>query len=170
MVTACLSFFCLQSRFGDTYFAGCTSSKDTWMHPHSRRWHQLDHVIVRRRQLNEVNHCSSMHSVDCYIHHALVRCKLALRSRKFHMIPSRPFPPSNFLQSNPVKTEWFQTLFCSHFASSSPAITDSALIACGWSLRKQPEFVWRQCWTASISTWADPTSKVRGGGDLSIIW
>ena len=30
----------------DTYFAGSMSSKVTWMHPRSRRWHQLHHVIV----------------------------------------------------------------------------------------------------------------------------
>ena len=41
----------------DTYFAVSMSSKVTWMHPRSRRWHQLYHVILRRRQLNEVNHC-----------------------------------------------------------------------------------------------------------------
>jgi len=34
-----------------SFFEGSLWSKVTWMHPRSRRWHQLDHVIIRRRQL-----------------------------------------------------------------------------------------------------------------------
>jgi len=38
----------------NTFFAGSLNSKVTWMHPRSRRWHQLDHIIVGCRQLNSV--------------------------------------------------------------------------------------------------------------------
>jgi len=64
------------------FFAGSLNSKVTWMHPRSRRWHQLDHIVVRRRQLNSVKHTCSMHSADCGMDHALVRtsCLLLLAS------------------------------------------------------------------------------------------
>jgi len=83
----------------DIHFAGSTSSKVTWMHPRFRRWHQLDHMIVRR-QLNKVSHCRSMHFADRNTDHALVRCKLALQARIFNLSHSRPSPPSTTLQSN----------------------------------------------------------------------
>jgi len=43
----------------NTFFACSLNSKVTWMHPRSRRWHQLDHIVVRRRQLNSVKHTRS---------------------------------------------------------------------------------------------------------------
>ena len=35
------------------------------MHPRSRRWYQLDHVIIRRHQLRGLKQCRSLHSADC---------------------------------------------------------------------------------------------------------
>ena len=32
-----------------TFFARPPHPKVTWMHPRSRRWHQLDHIIIRKR-------------------------------------------------------------------------------------------------------------------------
>jgi len=131
------------------------SSKVTWMHPRFRRWRQLDHVIVRRRQLNEVSHCRSMHSADCNTDQALVRCKLALRARKFHLSHSRPSPSIDCSATkDPVKIKRFQTLFCSHLNLSSPlpkdhedawaefrtAVTDSAVTAFGRPSRKQSDW------------------------------
>ena len=110
---------------------------------------------MRRRQLNEVSHCCSMHSADCNTDHALVRCKLALRVRKFHLSHSRP-PPSTGCSAtkDPVKIKRFQTLLCNHLNSSSPApkdhedgwaefctaVTDSAVIAFSRPSRKQPDW------------------------------
>jgi len=146
---------CLPSLSCRHYFPGSMSSKVTWMHPRSRRWQQLDHMIVRRRQLDEVSHCRSMHSVDCNTDHALVRCKLALRARKFHLSRCRPSPSIDCSTTkDPVKLKRFQTLFCNHLNSSSPApkdhedawaefhtaVTDSAVIAFGHPSRKQPDW------------------------------
>ncbi|KAK0136674.1 Craniofacial development protein 2 [Merluccius polli] len=38
---------CIPSSF----FQGSSSSKVTWCHPRSKRWHQLDHVLVKRKHL-----------------------------------------------------------------------------------------------------------------------
>ena len=139
----------------DTYFAGSMSSKVTWLHPRSRRCHQFDHVIVRRGQLNEVSHCRSMHSADCNTDDALVRCKLALRARKFHPSRSRLSPSIDCPSTkDPVKIKRFQTLFCNHLNSSFPApkdhegawtefrtaVTDSAVIAFGSPSKMQPDW------------------------------
>ena len=67
-----------------SFFKGSLRSNVMWMHPRSRRWHQLDHVIIRRRQLRGVKQCRSMHSADRGTDHALVRCKLQITLKKFH--------------------------------------------------------------------------------------
>ena len=87
--------------------------------------------------------------------HALVRCKLALGARKFHLSHSRPSPSIDCSATkDPVKIKRFQTLFCNHLNSSSPApkdhedawaefctaVTDSDVIAFGRPSRKQPDW------------------------------
>ncbi len=54
------------------------------MHLRPKHWHQLNHIIVRRRQLNAVKSYRSMHSADCDTDHALVRCTLKLPPKKIH--------------------------------------------------------------------------------------
>ena len=73
-------------------FKGSLRSKVTWMQPRSRRWIQLDHVIIRRRQLRGLKQCSSMHSADCGTDHALVRCKLQITPKKFYQTRPKPLP------------------------------------------------------------------------------
>jgi len=107
------------------------------------------------RQLNEVSHCRSMHSANFNTDHALVRCKLALRARKFHLSHSRPSPSIDYSATkDPVKIKRYQNLFCTHLNSSSPVpkdhedawaecrtvVTDSAVTAFGRPSRKQPDW------------------------------
>jgi len=42
---------------------------------------ELDHVIIRRRQLRRFKQCRSMQSTDCGTNHALVRCNLQITPR-----------------------------------------------------------------------------------------
>jgi len=101
-------------------------------------------------QLNKVSHCRSMHSADCNTDHAPVRCKLALRTRKFHLSRSRPFPSIDCSAiKDPVKVKRFQTLFRSHLDSFFPAPMDhddawskfrTAVTAFGHPSRKQTEW------------------------------
>jgi len=78
-----------------TYFSGSLNSKVTWMNPRSRHWHQLDHVIFRRRQSNSVTHSRSMHSADCGTDHALVRSKLLIVPRKYFRSSTKYSPSIN---------------------------------------------------------------------------
>lgn len=75
-----------------SFFQGSRSSKVTWRHPRSKRWHQLDHVLVKREHLKEVTHCRSLHSADCDTDHTLLRCKLRMVPSKFHYARPKPTP------------------------------------------------------------------------------
>ena len=71
----------------NTFFAGWTSSKVTWMHPRSKRWHQLDHILAQRKHLS---HCRSLPSSDCNSSdHCLVHNKLKLLPKKIHTARSK---------------------------------------------------------------------------------
>ena len=50
--------------------------KTSWMHPRSNHWHLIDYVIVRRRDLNEVQITRAMHEAECSTHHRLIRSTL----------------------------------------------------------------------------------------------
>jgi len=60
----------------NTFLAGSLNFKVARMHPRSHPWQQLDHIVVRRRQLNSAKHTCSMHSADFSTDHALVGSKL----------------------------------------------------------------------------------------------
>jgi len=94
-----------------TFFAGSLNSKVTWMHPRSRRWHQLDHIVVRRRQLNSVKDTRSMHSADCGTYHALVRSKFLVAPRKFFRSSTKCSPSINTAaMKNDSSTSLFKSL------------------------------------------------------------
>ena len=59
----------------------------SWMHPRSKHWHQLDLIITRRSQLNNVRVTRSYHSADCDTDHALVCCKVQSHPKKLHRAP-----------------------------------------------------------------------------------
>lgn len=136
-----------------TFFGGSMCSKTTWMHPRSRRWHQLDHIIVRRRQLCDVKNCRSLHSADCNTDHALVRCKLKISPKRFHRAKPKPVQSVNTSATkDPSCVSKFRELLAGHFTSTVPrnpeaawsrfrsAVSDSALSAFGIRSRRQPDW------------------------------
>jgi len=124
------------------------------MHPHSRRWHQLDHVIIRRRQLCSLKQCRSMHSADCGADHALVRCKLQITLMKFHQIRPKPLSLVDVSSTRvSPRNQRFQQLLSSKLDSATlPAdptvawcttcdvIMSSALEAYGQRSKVQPDW------------------------------
>ena len=103
-----------------SFFKGSLRSKVTWMHPRSRRWHQLDHAIIRRRQLRGLKQCRSMHSADCGTDHALVRCKLQITLKKFHQIRPKPLPLVDiFSTRDSLRNQHFQQLLSSKLDSAN---------------------------------------------------
>ena len=54
----------------------------TWMHPGSKRWHLMDYAITRNRDLHDVLHTRAMCGPCAWSDHKLVKCKLALKTKK----------------------------------------------------------------------------------------
>ena len=63
----------------NTVFRLPTRRKTTWMHPHSKHWHLIDYVIVRRKDRQDVRVTKTMCGADCWTDHRLVVSKLNLR-------------------------------------------------------------------------------------------
>lgn len=68
----------------NTFFKLKDHHKVSWKHPRSNSWHQLDLVLTRRRDINDVRITRAYHSADCDTDHALVLSKLCLKIKKFH--------------------------------------------------------------------------------------
>ena len=63
----------------NTVFRLPTRNKTSWMHPRSKHWHLIDHVIVRRKDRQDVRVTKTMCGADCWTDHRLVVSKLNLR-------------------------------------------------------------------------------------------
>ena len=61
----------------NTMFQKKDRYKTTWQHPRSKHWHQLNYILTRQRDINDVQHTRIMPSADCYTDHRLVRSKVA---------------------------------------------------------------------------------------------
>jgi len=135
----------LNLSVASSFFEGSLRSKVTWMHACSRRWHQLDHVITRRRQLRGLKQCRSMHSADCGTDHAVVRCTLQITPKKFYQTRPKPLPLEDVSSTcDSPRNQRFQQVLSSKLDNTTlPAdpniawctacdvIMSSALEACG---------------------------------------
>ena len=65
----------------NTFFQLRDMHKTSWMHPRSKHWHLIDYVIVRRRDLNEVQITRAMRGAECSTDHRLIRSLLRLTVR-----------------------------------------------------------------------------------------
>ena len=64
-----------------TFFQLRDMHKTSWMHPRSKHWRLIDYVIVRRRDLNEVQLTRTMRGAECSTDHRLIRSTLRLNVR-----------------------------------------------------------------------------------------
>ena len=58
--------------------------KATWMHPHSKHWHLIDYVIIRRRDIQDVRITRAMRGADCWTDHLLLRSRLSFSIASRH--------------------------------------------------------------------------------------
>jgi exonuclease III len=63
----------------NTIFQLRTRQKTSWMHPRSKHWHQIDFVIVRQRDRQDVRVTKSMSGAECWTDHRLIISKLKIR-------------------------------------------------------------------------------------------
>ena len=62
-----------------TLFKQKDKYKTTWQHPRSKHWHQLDYILVRQRDIQDVHSTRVMRGAECWTDHRLVRSKLSMR-------------------------------------------------------------------------------------------
>ena len=60
--------------------------KMTWMHPRSHRRHQLDHIITRSRDVQDIQLTRVLRSAECWTDHRLLRSTV-----KFRIVSKRRF-------------------------------------------------------------------------------
>ena len=76
----------------NTVFRLPTRRKTTWMHPHSKHWHLIDYVIVRRKDRQDVRVTKTMCGADCWTDHRLVVSKLILRTEHVRRSQGKKIP------------------------------------------------------------------------------
>ena len=62
----------------NTMFQQSDKHKTTWMHPGSKKWHMIDYVITRQRDVRDVNSTRAMCGSCTWSDHRLVKSKLTL--------------------------------------------------------------------------------------------
>ena len=73
----------------------------SWRHPRSKRWHQLDLILVRCAVIKNGLHTRSYHSADCYTDHSLVCCKIRMQPKKFHRTKAKAIPRQQDVSTRP---------------------------------------------------------------------
>lgn len=68
-----------QLTITNTRFQLKQAHKTTWMHPRSKHWHQLDHTIVRQRDVSDVKITKVMRGACGDTDHCMVRSIMRLR-------------------------------------------------------------------------------------------
>ena len=73
----------LGPAIANTFFQLRDMYKTSWMHPRSKNWHLIDYIIVKRRDLNEVQITRATRVAECSTDHRLIRSTLRLAVRPF---------------------------------------------------------------------------------------
>ena len=60
----------------NTFFQMPLKSKTSWMHPRSKKWHLLDYVICRRRDLVDIKITQAIRGANCETDHHMILCKI----------------------------------------------------------------------------------------------
>ena len=113
----------------NTFFQQADRHKTTWMHPGTKKWHLIDYVIVRHRDINEVFHTRSMCGSTVWSDHRLVRAKLAIKVQTpqlRHRFQPKKKPDISKLQSPLVREELSRKLQEAYDAANLPRETASA--------------------------------------------
>ena len=100
-----------------------------WMHPGSKKWHMIDYVITRRRDINEVFLTRAMCGSTTWSDHRLVRSKLAFKVKtpqhRRRLRPKRK-PDLSKLKSSAVRETLVTKLEEGYNAANLPAENASA--------------------------------------------
>ena len=62
----------------NTIFHQADKYKTTWIYPRSKQWHLIEFVIVKQRDIQDMQIINAMHSAQCWMEHRLVTSILKL--------------------------------------------------------------------------------------------
>ena len=122
---------CAQNELSitNTIFQQENRHKTTWMHPGSKKWHMIDYVITRHRDINEVFLTRAMCGSTTWSDHRLVRSKLAFKVKtpqhRRRLRPKRK-PDLSKLKSSAVRETLVTKLEEGYNAANLPAENASA--------------------------------------------
>ena len=110
----------------NTFFQIRDIHKTSWMHPRSKHWHLIDYVIVRRRDLNEVQITRAMRGAECFTDHRLIRSTLWLTVRP----PARRQTPRHKLNVRAAHNQNIREEFYSAIAQSLSHLSTTTTLNC----------------------------------------
>lgn len=110
----------------NTFFQTNPQHRVSWRYPRSKRWHQLDMIIVRHISLKHVLLTRTCHSADCDMDHSLVCCKIRLRPKTLHRAKPQGKPLINTTKRyQELKIEEFAKTFEEAISTKNPQSTGS---------------------------------------------
>ena len=122
--------------------------KTSWMHPSSKHWHLIDYVIVRRRDLNEVQITRAMRGAECSTDHRLICSTLWLTVRP----PVRRQKPRHKLNVHAAHNQNIREELCNAIDQSLSHISTTITLNCTSNLTMEWQALSSALLTASQST------------------
>ena len=120
----------LRSELGlaitNTYFQLCDMRKTSWIHPRSEHRHLIDYVIVRCRDLNEVQITRVMCGAKCSTDHSQICSTLRLAIRP----PARRQKPMHKLNVHAAHNQSIREELCNAIAQSLSHISMITISNC----------------------------------------
>ena len=112
----------------NTIFQQADRHKTTWMHPGTKRWHLIDHVITRQRDVKDVNLTRAMCGSCTWSDHRLVKCMLNIHAKlPRHTCRLKPTKKLNIDRLKTVECrEKLETSLKQAFASAERTSTSAA--------------------------------------------
>ena len=108
----------------NTVFRLPTRRKTTWMHPRSKHWNLIDHVIVRRKDRQDVRVTKTLCGADCWTDHRLVVSKLNLRIQPVRRPQGKKVPKK--LDVSKLKQDSSRQAFVNNLCSRLDALEHSS--------------------------------------------
>ena len=132
----------------NTFFQLRDMLKTSWMHPRSKHWHLIDYIIVRRRDLNEVQITRAMHGAECSTDHRLIRSTLRLTVRP----PARRQKPRHKLNVHAAHNQNIREKLRNAIDQSLSHISMTTTLNCTSNLTMEWQALSSALLTASQST------------------
>ena len=87
--------FCANNnlRICNTFFKH--KFRGTWRHLRTKKWHQLDHIICRARQCNNILDCYVDTTSECWTDHQMVVLRQRIKNQMNKKIKQKHFKNSN---------------------------------------------------------------------------